>query len=78
MKHLFLSLILLLGLISSVMAESFELKSPNGKVAVAINVDDKISFSVNSFGKSVVKECVIGMTLGDEECGVEEEEDNEQ
>ena len=71
MKHLFLSLILFWGLVGFVSAESFELKSPNGKVAVAIKVDNKISFSVNSLGKSLVKECVIGMTLGDEECGTE-------
>ncbi|MBQ8736060.1 MAG: glycoside hydrolase family 97 protein [Bacteroidaceae bacterium] len=70
MKQLFMTLVALFAITGLVSAEKIELKSPNGKVTITVNTDEKLSFSVNALGKTLIKECVVGMDITELECGV--------
>jgi alpha-glucosidase len=64
MKTLFLS-ILSFFLVASIAAESYVLKSPDGKISVNVKIEDKIRFSVNHEQTEVMSPSTISMTLAD-------------
>lgn len=70
MKRILMNLALFVACIGMAVAKPVELKSPDGKLTVTINTEEKLSFSVHALGKELVKECVVGMTLADRVCGL--------
>lgn len=56
----------LLCIAAPVRAQQYEIDSKDGQTKVKIKVDDKISWSVTKYGKNVLPEVVIGMTVDGE------------
>ena len=64
MKTLFLSILSFFS-VASIVAESYVLKSPDGKISVNVKIEDKIHFSVNHEQTEVMAPSAISMTLAD-------------
>lgn len=58
-------LIISIFLATSLMAESYVLKSPNGKLQVKVEISDNIRFSVNHEQTEVIAPSSVSMTLAD-------------
>jgi alpha-glucosidase len=58
-------LIISIFLATSLMAESYVLKSPDGKLQVNVEISDNIRFSVNHEQTEVIAPSPISMTLTD-------------
>ena len=72
MKKLIVFLMIILGVINSVKGingikgvNEYELKSPNGKIEVKINVGDEVRYSVRHDNTVIINESPISIELGD-------------
>ena len=64
MKRVVFLLAIIIG-ISNVYGQNYELKSPDGKIAVTVNVGDKVKYSVMHENTMVIEDSEISMVLGD-------------
>ena len=57
--------LVLLGLLwcAALPAKNFELKSPNGRIALAIDVGERIAYTVRGDGIPLLEECRLGLRL---------------
>lgn len=64
MKKIVLIIAILLG-IGNIYGQNYELKSPDGKIAVKVNVGDEVKYSVMHENTVVINDSPISMELGD-------------
>ena len=64
MKKIVVLLAIILG-ISNIYGQNYELKSPDGKIAVKVNVGDEVKYSVMHENTVVINDSPISMELGD-------------
>jgi len=61
MKKILLSLCGLFLMAYQVFSQSFELNSPDGRIQIQVNNDDKISWSASLDGNAIIEQAVMGM-----------------
>lgn len=50
-------------------AKVVEIKSPDGKIKVSLNLDQQIEYNISCDGEVILKECRLGMTLRGQDLG---------